>query len=598
MRKTKIGAIVFRQLKNVVMVGIITLSSIVSASDIAIFRAMEDELQRSMEKLKFDDFNKPYFLSYRLVDSRRYYVSSSLGALLKNEENTKRQLVINLRVGDYKTDSSHLFELNFGRVQSLLNNRNNNVVPIESDYTEIRRQLWLATDQAYKKAVQHFAKKKALLAGKNDTDRPDDFLAVKLFKKIEDENISSIDIDAMANKIQVLSKIANEYPKIQMSEFDWLYVSSYTRFVNSEGTRIGRNDNSNRILVRAETQTSDGEPLFEEDAIFASTFEAIPKMSSLKKRIKERFDELSRRQKADPMKTYVGPVLFRPAAAAELIRQTIAKQALAYRSPEKDPSIQIQGFAVNTLQGQMKQRLLPRGFSIVDDPLANKFEGQPLLGGFWADDQGVKASPHTLIKNGRLVNLLSERSPIAEIAVEGGNHMDGSIAASNLIVRSRRPLSETELLAELFELSEELELDYAIVIERLDGTFDRLNKPKHSIIFGGSVGLTLDGLSAFKLYKDGRKEILRQVQLANFDIRSLKNIVAAGDDLSVYSAPAVNVGRSFFFNKTSTEKYDISSFVVPSLLFEDLSLSPQENGRLSLPVSDNSSIVGKSSKKY
>ncbi|MCW8877821.1 MAG: metallopeptidase TldD-related protein [Kangiellaceae bacterium] len=558
------------------------------ASESMIFRAMQDELDRSMKTLEFESFDKPYYLSYRLVDSQRYSISSTLGATLEKRSDTMRELVVDLRVGDYELDSSNLFELSFRRVPMLIEFDHRIAVPIDADYTEIRRVLWLATDNAYKKAVQRFAKKQAILANLQEKTREDDFLKVEKIEHVEFPKSAEVDLESMEQLLNILSGSAKKYEGIDTSEVDWKYSASYTRIVDSEGRKIGRNDHSNRIVVRAETQAQDGELLFDESSYFAITPDTLRKQADLKENVEQQFKLISERRIQPKFETYVGPVMLKPKAAAELFRQTFARQAVAYRQPEKDPSMGFLGIQNNTLQGRLGQRILPRDLTITDNPLLRKFKSEKLLGSYAADDQGVKASSQVLVKNGRLEQLVSERTSIKETKVNGGNYLNGSLAMSNLIVESKSPLTKDELAQEFISLIEESGQDFGIVIEKLDGEFQRLDKRRRVYLFGDEAQIALDGLVAYKLFKNGKRELVRQVRLPNFDMRVLKDIVAVGDDYQVYHAPAAEVKKNMFVFNTITRKSNVSSFIVPTVLFEELSVFPQEDAIISLPVRKHS----------
>ncbi|MCW9016004.1 MAG: hypothetical protein OQJ89_03505, partial [Kangiellaceae bacterium] len=276
------------------------------ASESMIFRAMQDELDRSMKTLEFESFDKPYYLSYRLVDSQRYSISSTLGATLEKRSDTMRELVVDLRVGDYELDSSNLFELSFRRVPMLIEFDHRIAVPIDADYTEIRRVLWLATDNAYKKAVQRFAKKQAILANLQEKTREDDFLKVEKIEHVEFPKSAEVDLESMEQLLNILSGSAKKYEGIDTSEVDWKYSASYTRIVDSEGRKIGRNDHSNRIVVRAETQAQDGELLFDESSYFAITPDTLRKQADLKENVEQQFKLISERRIQPKFETYVG----------------------------------------------------------------------------------------------------------------------------------------------------------------------------------------------------------------------------------------------------------------------------------------------------
>ncbi len=61
---------------------------------------MKEELGRNMKTLSFEDYEKPYYISYHFVDRQEVSVSGSLGALLDENENTRRFIHVDVRVGN------------------------------------------------------------------------------------------------------------------------------------------------------------------------------------------------------------------------------------------------------------------------------------------------------------------------------------------------------------------------------------------------------------------------------------------------------------------------------------------------------------------
>ena len=76
---------------------------------------MKQELNRSFTELKKQPV-PPYFISYQLTDNRALAVTSSFGAITSSTDQRTRLLDIDLRVGDYKLDSSHPVSGNFARL--------------------------------------------------------------------------------------------------------------------------------------------------------------------------------------------------------------------------------------------------------------------------------------------------------------------------------------------------------------------------------------------------------------------------------------------------------------------------------------------------
>ena len=127
------------------------------AQDTPVMSAMADELARSMKELRMKDQPAPYYIEYEVWDRAQTRVTARLGALTEDLTGISRTLRVGVRIGDYDFDSS-LFNapgLSGGGVVELSADGSISA-PLDDDYDTMRRQIWLATDAAYKRAVSTF----------------------------------------------------------------------------------------------------------------------------------------------------------------------------------------------------------------------------------------------------------------------------------------------------------------------------------------------------------------------------------------------------------------------------------------------------------
>src|SRR5256885_2221129 len=68
--------------------------------------AMKAELHRSIDTFKAQP-TPPYFMSYEITDDHTIAVNASFGKIVSSSEDRRRQLDIDLRVGDYHLDNTH-----------------------------------------------------------------------------------------------------------------------------------------------------------------------------------------------------------------------------------------------------------------------------------------------------------------------------------------------------------------------------------------------------------------------------------------------------------------------------------------------------------
>ncbi|MDR3454491.1 MAG: hypothetical protein P4L96_17115, partial [Rhodoferax sp.] len=117
-----------------------------------VLKAMLTELDRSMTHLQLKDFQKPFFIQYRVEDIDDFETRAGFGATQGSGLNHARLARITVLVGDYKTDSSTPRGDGVAELAAL-----------DDDPVALRSALWAATDQAYKAALAAYAQKQAQL---------------------------------------------------------------------------------------------------------------------------------------------------------------------------------------------------------------------------------------------------------------------------------------------------------------------------------------------------------------------------------------------------------------------------------------------------
>jgi len=144
-----------RNMKPLLCLALILASPLLRAEEDVVGRAMHDEMQRSMQKLRLEQLDKPYFISYLVVDNESKEVAATLGSLLSSTEGNTRSLMVVVRVGDYEADSGNFLSMLSGP-EGLAATMMTGMIqlPLDDNYNELRRKIWLTTDRAYKKALE------------------------------------------------------------------------------------------------------------------------------------------------------------------------------------------------------------------------------------------------------------------------------------------------------------------------------------------------------------------------------------------------------------------------------------------------------------
>ena len=553
------------------------------ASDDVVFKALQDELQRSMQRLQLADLGKPYFIAYTVQDGTTQSASASLGSLLNKDETHARYLTVEVRVGDYSFDNTNFLTMPFG-AQGVTRLFGGTVaIPLDDDYKEIRRQVWLATDSAYKKALEDISRKRAALRNKTQSEQLPDFSKEETVTLRDDSPPAAANLEDAVRLVREVSAVFRKSPGVETSTVRLRVSNLRTLYVNSEGSTFTRATPSVAFIATAATQATDGMPLQDFVAFFGRSLQDIPAQAQLAARVEELGKHLTALSTAPLPDRYNGPVLFEGQAAAELFSQVFAPKLLAARRPVADnPQFEmVLGSMENPFLDKLGARVLPDFLSVVDNPTLEQVDGMPLAVHYRVDDEGVRARETTLVDHGILKTLLSTRSPVSGIDHSSGNRRGPGILPSNLIVSAENGLGEAALREQFLKLVKQRGKEYGIVVRRLGNpAVKAVPQDMLSMFVRRARGeeSVEDPILAYKVFPDGREELIRNADLGGITLSSFKEIVAASSAPTVYSAPFAvrTLGMfptiSFFEIAQGEGGAPIVSLAVPSLLFDDVTL--------------------------
>ena len=130
--------------------------------------------------------------------------------------------------------------------------------PLDASYTVLRRFFWLATDSAYKGAVETISRKRAALRDLAESNPLDDFLHAQPIQYLHELSRLAIDEDDWAARVRAQSAIFAEYPGLLDSRVDLDAETGGYYVVNSEGTAVRTAENATLLRARAVSQAADG----------------------------------------------------------------------------------------------------------------------------------------------------------------------------------------------------------------------------------------------------------------------------------------------------------------------------------------------------
>ena len=550
-------------------------------------RAMRDELARSMTELRLDTLPKPYFVAYRLDDVETAEAAETLGSLVRGRDSRTRHLRVELRVGDYEFDNTNFVGMGGGPAFSMLAGlRGGALLPLDDQYQEIRRQLWLATDGAYKRAVEQLAQKRAALQNQTRTEQLPDFAKEPPAVITDVVPAPPLDRAAAEALVRGLSAAFRAFPEVYSSGVSWSAGVVRTRYLNSEGSAFTRSSPWLVLRIHAATQAVDGMPLGDVVTLYGGSPTDLPARNQLMDSVQALATRLTRLRQTPVAEVYNGPVLFEGDAAAELFNQVFAPRLVAGRRPMAANPMMEQYVArgENPFLDQIGGRVLPTFLSAVDNPTLTSFEGH-FIGGYHVDDDAVPARETRLVDHGILKTLLSTRVPVRGIAHSSGNRWGAGPVVSNLVVTVDSGASDQALRADLLKRAAARGRGYAIVVRRL------ANATIGDMGDDDSDTPGLRAAVAVKLFPDGHEEPIRNAGVSGVTAASFKDIVAASRSRTVYTSPFHGLGGMFAglagggglnFQMASAGLGYAASYVMPSLLFEDVTVKGP-NGDLPKP---------------
>jgi hypothetical protein len=137
--------------------------------------ALEQELQRGMRELGGKGKPPPYYIQYEVHDRNDVTVAASYGALVQSSDRHARILDTDVRVGDYKLDSTHTIRSNDFDFSSA-GGGHPVALPLVDDAPALRTVAWRETDRRYNDAAERLVKIKTQRSLKvADDDPSDDF---------------------------------------------------------------------------------------------------------------------------------------------------------------------------------------------------------------------------------------------------------------------------------------------------------------------------------------------------------------------------------------------------------------------------------------
>ena len=515
-----------------------------------------------MIDLTLDTFNPPYFLSYQVKDLRSVKISAAFGAILKSGSNRFRNLYVEIRLGDVQSDSAPTDLAYFGLASYV-------PLPIENDLDALKRKIWLASDRAYKVAASNYLRKKGRNIQKVDLENIDDFSAGEKnihIETIEENDKFSEHIPRWENITRKVSALFKGHKEIINSQVDFSAQKTIRIYLNSEGTKIVDQDTIFGVTILAWTKSEDGMNLFDQDTVHFKDLKDFPSEDSLQEKALALIQSLKRLKKSKVIEPYVGPAILESDAAGVMFHEAIGHRLEGERQRSEREG--------KTFKEKIDKLILPDFISIFDDPTLEKYDNTALYGTYFYDDEGQKAQKVVLVRNGILKNFLMSRVPIKNFSKSNGHgrsdgRRDPIARMGNLIIKSKKEVSQKKLKKMLIEESKRQNKPYGLIIKKITGGETNTSKYNFQVFKGTPVYI-------YKVYvEDGREELVRGAEFVGTPLASINKIVATGNDYKVFNG----------FCGAESGFVPVSS-VAPSILLSEIELQRTATKKSKPPILD------------
>ncbi|HEV2522734.1 MAG TPA: metallopeptidase TldD-related protein [Candidatus Acidoferrales bacterium] len=513
--------------------------------------AMQDELDRARTRLALNlpgsnEPARPYFVQYRVLDLDVRTIVAEFGALVSSTRGRSRIMSVDVRVGDDNLDSSN-FITDEGFTGFL---GSTGTIGIDRDYDSLRQDLWLASDQAFKAAVENYSKKQAFMSRLAKAPSIPDFSAAPPTVLVEPLHDSDWTTRNWENEARTVSAAMRQFPQLYSSRVTYhlIYTTSY--LLNTDGTKIRANHSLAAIEASLETESDDGMSLHNFVAVYRHHPDELPAADAVRKELEKAGQDLIMLRASPPAADFDGPVLFEAPAAGSLLAQILGPSLSGARAPLAmqsafDQLMERLG-GRNEWSGKLGSRVLPGTVSMVDDPTATQFGGRDLLGTYGVDEEGVKAQKVQLIENGLLLNFLMSRRPGPDLDKTNGHGRaaylgDPRPMASNLFFTSSDGASPDEMKKKFMDACKQNGNKWCLIVRSMDNPVlgVREQEDLSDLVMGAASGASTGDRLPLLVYRvdvaDGKESLIRGARLTGLTVRTIRNIAAIGNDATPFN---------------------------------------------------------------
>jgi hypothetical protein len=478
------------------------------------------------------------------------------------------------------------------------------VFPIEDDYNAVRRELWLATDNAYKEAAKNFNAKESAINQQNlsqkELDLPD-FSSIPVQTVLIDSKRDKIDLKKLEDIAKELSKVFMNFTDFIQSKVNISVVQSEAYFLNSEGVKYKQPYQLISLKASASTYANDGELLKDEYSLLVNRMEQLPTEDELKRRITEMATLLNQLRIAPVIgDLYSGAVLFEGEAVAEIVSQAFflsSNSLISKRKPLEDKSAMTITFMSfdgggskdNKYNELIGKQIMDKNLSVQAIDKTRAFEEKPLIGSYEIDAEGVSAKDRIpLVENGVLQALLSDRIPSNGVSQSTGHkrlvwlgELQPRLVPGVIEISAKKTASADKMKKQLIDIAKKNGDEYAYIVRKIGSpaTID------FAAMMSGKTPAERPTYVYRVSVKDGTETLVRTTTFSKITMDNFKEVLAVSEKKQAWNLPCASTSRNF----QGQEGGAYASYIVPKgILLSGIELKKNDDVSLQkAPVTPN-----------
>jgi predicted Zn-dependent protease len=464
-----------------------------------------------------------YYLSYRIQDERGIVIEAEGGGILIDTDDRDRNLDVEVRVGTPELDNRR--RLRDPRAEAFTNLQRVGTAPFGSDEKAIRNALWLETDRRYREAITRLrlVMNDQQVAGSRE-DHPADFSREKAEVFVEPVAPLSVDKDQWTERVKACSARAHRGVATRATcRVDFEERTEY--FVNSEGSQLQRSWIAARFVVSVGVKAPDGEGLTRIEQAFANSPEELPGDAEIDRMIAVVNKDLDALHDAPIVDPYVGPAILEGRAAAVFFHEVFGHRVEGHRQKDETSG--------QTFSAKIDKQIMPAWLTVYDDPTVTRLNGIPLNGFYRFDDEGVRAQRASLVESGVLKGFIQGRDPVKGFPRSNGHGrtepgLPPVSRQGNLVVETERSVTKDELRQALLAEVKRQNKPYGMLFTDISGGFTNTSRL-------GSQSFEVTPVMAYRIYPDGREELVRGVDIVGTPLTALGSILSAARPMETFN---------------------------------------------------------------